>query len=120
MYGSVRLAAFTPERLKDPKLRQLMSKIYLFKDPVLDSTFPGQRAARVSLTTRGNQREEYLQPTRIGDPDHPLSDTDLSEKFMELVAPTFGDAESKRLLEVLWAVDACNDLEHLIGKPNRG
>jgi hypothetical protein len=43
----------------------------------------------VAITARG-RREELLQPTRKGDPEMPLSERELEQKFMELAAPVAG------------------------------
>ena len=101
-HGSVRLAAFTPERLQDAATRKLMQKIEVAIDPELDAAFPGQRAARVAIAARGDRRAEWLQPTRIGDPDAPLSDAALESKFTELAEPVLGAAKARELLARLW------------------
>jgi 2-methylcitrate dehydratase PrpD len=100
-HGSVRLAAFTPERIQDGATRRLMEKLSVSLDPELDATFPRQRAARVAIEARG-RREQWLQPTRKGDPDAPLSDAELEEKFLELAAPVLGGERAKGLLSDLW------------------
>ena len=56
-HGSVRLSAFQPERLFDPKTTGLMQKIDTAIDPELDATFPRQRAARVSIETKRHEPE---------------------------------------------------------------
>jgi 2-methylcitrate dehydratase PrpD len=101
-HGSVRLAAFEDDRLRDPKTRALMERISVGIDPALDATFPRQRAARVAITARG-RREELVQPTRKGDPDLPLTDKDLDDKFLELAAPVLGDEAAKKRLAELWS-----------------
>ena len=101
-HGSVRLAAFEKERLQDPRTRALMERISVGIDPELDATFPRQRAARVAITA-GGRREEFLQPTRKGDPDAPLTDADLNDKFLELAAPVLGATQAKRRLDELWS-----------------
>jgi 2-methylcitrate dehydratase PrpD len=100
-HGAVRLAAFEPERIGHPATRELMKKISVRIDPELDAAFPAQRAARVAIRARG-RREEHLQPTRIGDPDAPLSDAQLGEKYLELAAPVIGERRAKDELERLW------------------
>ncbi len=107
IHGSVRLSAFTPERLADADIRALMARIRLSVDPELDGRFPGQRAARVRITTAGGREGDYLQPTRKGDPEQPLTDAELSDKFMELAAPVAGEARARGLLARLWALEAC-------------
>src|SRR5690606_32700799 len=51
MHGSVRLSAFSDQRLSDPGLRELVSRVQLEVDPTFDAAFPGQRAARVAIET---------------------------------------------------------------------
>jgi 2-methylcitrate dehydratase PrpD len=104
-HGSVRLAAFAPERLEDPATRALMRRIEVTADPALDAMFPGQRAARVAIDASGGRRGEHLQPTRIGDPDAPLSDAQLEEKYLELSAPVLGEAAARTLLTRLWQLE---------------
>jgi 2-methylcitrate dehydratase PrpD len=100
-HGSVRLAAFETPRLTDPRTRTLMEKMSVSLDPELDATFPRQRAARVTIEARG-RRAEWLQPTRKGDPDAPLSDAELEGKFLELASPVVGGEKAKGLLSRLW------------------
>jgi 2-methylcitrate dehydratase PrpD len=103
-HGSVRLAAFEPERLNDHATRALMGKVSVGLDPELDATFPRQRAARVAITARG-RREELLQPTRKGDPDLPLSDAEVNDKFLELASPVLGRHDAQSLLARLWKLE---------------
>jgi 2-methylcitrate dehydratase PrpD len=105
-HGSVRLAAFEPPRLEDPVTRELMRRIDLSVDPELDATFPGQRAARVAIETRDGRRVEHLQPTRKGDPDAPLSDAELEQKYMELASPVIGEERARVLLGRLWRLES--------------
>jgi 2-methylcitrate dehydratase PrpD len=105
-HGSVRLAAFEPARLEDKITRELMKRIDVAVDPALDASFPGQRAARVAIEARDGRRAEHLQPTRKGDPDDPLSDAELEDKYLELVAPVLGAERSRRLLARLWRLES--------------
>jgi 2-methylcitrate dehydratase PrpD len=104
-HGSVRLAAFEPPRLEDALTREVMRRVDVAIDPELDSTFPGQRAARVSIVARDGRRAEHLQPTRKGDPDAPLSDPELEAKYLELAAPVFGEGAARALLARLWRLE---------------
>jgi len=104
-HGSVRLAAFEPARMNDPATRALMAKIDVAIDPELDAAFPRQRAARVAIRTRDGREEEFLQPTRIGDPEAPLSDAQLDAKYLELAGPVLGDANARKLLANLWTLE---------------
>ncbi len=109
-HGSVRLAAFENGRMSDPATRTLMEKISVHVDPELDAAFPKQRAARVAIATRQGAVQEHLQPTRIGDPDAPLSDEQLEEKYLELAEPAIGGSAARALLGNLWRLETLTAL----------
>lgn len=104
-HGSVRLSAFEPGRLADPATLALMQRIDLSLDAELDASFPRQRAARITIRTRDGRRDAYLQPTRKGDPDAPLSDRELEQKYLELASPVLGDAAARALAARLWTLE---------------
>ena len=108
--GSARLEAFAEERLQDPTVRSLMTRTQLSVDAEADAAYPRQRAATVTFRTRDGRVLTSYAPTRKGDPDSPLSDAELSEKFMELVAPITGLTTARELLSALWEMDSVADL----------
>ena len=99
--GGVRIAAFDPAHRADPAMHRLMDRVTVSLAPDLAHAYPARRAARVTLTLADGRVLERFQPTRKGDPDLPLSDAELSAKFLELAAPAMqGDAQA--LLDRLW------------------
>ncbi|WP_313297738.1 MmgE/PrpD family protein [Diaphorobacter sp.] len=113
LHGSVRLAAFSQERLDSPVIRALMERVQLEVEPQLDAAFPRQRAAQVRITLRDGQTFAMLQPTRKGDPDMPLSDEELNEKFREFALPVIGQPRSDELIAALWSIDQSANLDPL-------
>jgi 2-methylcitrate dehydratase PrpD len=105
LFGGVRLAAFAPERLRDPAIRELMTKIAVSVDAECEAAFPAQRSARVRVRLIDGREFARYQPTRKGDPDAPLTDAELSEKFLELTAPMMGATSAAEFLEGLWQHD---------------
>ncbi len=105
VHGSVRLNAFTPERLADPVVQSLMQRVDMTIDPGCDAAFPGRRSATVEIETTDGRRLRHHQPTRKGDPEDPLSDRELAGKFMELAAPVTGEAAAETLLATLRTLD---------------
>lgn len=91
LYGRVRTQAFQPEWVTRPEIATLMERIDLVEDPELTKRFPRQRSARAIIVTRQGARLEHLQLHRRGDPEEPLSDAELDDKFMELAAPVIGE-----------------------------
>ena len=104
--GGVRLAAFAPEQLVNPAIRAIMPRVKVSLDPELASAYPRQRAANLTVTLRDNTTLRHHQPTRKGDPDLPLSDTELSAKFEELATPVLGQGAAQARLRGLWESNA--------------
>ena len=113
IYGSVRLDAFEPEKLSDALIRDLISRVQLVADPELSAGFPRQRAARVEIVLKDGRRLQHFSPYRKGDPDAPLTDAELNDKFNELVGPVLGTARTAQLRERIWTLDsiAVDDLD---------
>lgn len=117
--GSVRLAAFTDANLTDPRLRELSRRVVLSVDPELDREFPRRRGARVRFVLDDGSSHEVYRPTRKGDPDAPLSDQELTDKYTELVSPHLGEGPTALLGQLLWALDEVDDVRALLPGPGQ-
>ncbi|MDK3022000.1 MmgE/PrpD family protein [Cupriavidus taiwanensis] len=105
VHGSVRLSAYTPERLWHSETRRLMDGMTVEVDPEIDGWFPGKRAAKIEIETTGGATADYLQPNRKGDPEDPLTDADLDGKLMELASPVIGVDGARRLVRKIWGLE---------------
>jgi 2-methylcitrate dehydratase PrpD len=117
--GSVRLRAFEEERLSDPLLRNLVKRTTVEADSQYDAAFPGQRAARVTVVDGSGTEHEYVRTTRKGDPDDPLTDAELREKFDDLTVPVLGAGGSADLAHALWGLPDLDDVRRLAGMGSR-
>lgn len=114
--GSVRLNAFSESRLTDEATRALMRRVTLASDPAMTAGFPAMRAARVRVATEDGRVFEHYSPYRKGDPEAPLTDAELNDKFEELVSPVIGSEPAMRLRGKLWRLDRM-DLTDLLLVP---
>jgi 2-methylcitrate dehydratase PrpD len=73
----------------------------------------------VEVETVSGGRLAERRHGRKGDPDDPLSDQELIEKFRELSQPVIGRAASWALLTALEEVDALADMADLPFAPPR-
>ena len=109
-HGGASLEAFTEARLTDPNTTALAAKVDVRLDHGIDAEFPSRRAARVNIKMRDGRFFEHYQPTRRGDPDSPLSNDELDNKFMELTRPVMGEKASVNLLEVCRSLDSLGSM----------
>ncbi|PJX27903.1 2-methylcitrate dehydratase [Advenella sp. S44] len=103
--GSVRLDAFNSERLNDKATRALMKKINVAADDSLTAAFPRHRSARVTIEMNNGKRHEHYAQDRKGDPECPLSDQELNDKYDELVTPVLGSAHAVELKSQVWSLE---------------
>jgi len=111
---ALRTDDFTESHLRDPKLKTLMGKIQLEIDDNCQSAFPKSRSARVEIRLKDGTVLNYLTPTRKGDPDNPLTDDELSDKYSALVRPSMGDLQATQLLEDLWSLENIGSMRKFI------
>jgi 2-methylcitrate dehydratase PrpD len=78
------LDQFTIERTGSPKMRELMDKVALVRDPRIEETFPKEWPARVAIELANGQRHEKLVRYPKGDPENPLTWDEMTAKFHAL------------------------------------
>ena len=78
------LDALEPESIEDPQVRDVMARVVCRPDAALDALFPECLGARVTVRLRDGRRvsKEVLHPK--GEPERPLSDDELMEKYEAL------------------------------------
>jgi len=111
--GRVRFAAFAEDMLFDPALRANMAKVKCHVDDAAEAAFPSRRSAVVTLTTTSGETFEHYSPTRKGDPDNPLRDSELEDKFNELSVPVIGEDAAKAMRDKAWRLESLDNLDDL-------
>lgn len=113
--GSVRLNAFDPDHLNDPDVRALLKKIEPIADPEISAGYPNRRESRVEIELADGRKLEFFQPYRKGDPELPLTDDELNDKFTELAEPVLGKAAAASLLQQLWRTENLASVDYDTG-----
>ena len=99
---------FSDAKVQDPTLAGLRRKLRLVKNESL-----GEDEAVVRLTLKGGQMEKHVRHA-TGAPENPLSDAQLSEKFLTLTAPVLTGLGAEALLARLWRLEELSDLSTLL------
>ena len=100
--GAVREKAFLPEQLEVSATQALEDKIFITTDDDLTRLFPKIRSAKIRIEMNNGEVYEHHQQTRHGDPDDPLTDAELVDKFTELSTPRIGEQAVTELIEWTW------------------
>lgn len=113
--GRVTLDEFTPANLNDPAIRDLMGRVDIVMDEVLNRDYPGGTAAMI-LAVRmkdGTAYEHFVRYPK-GNPNNPMSDDEAQAKFRALAARTLPAAQVGRLSDLLLRLETLSDIGALM------
>jgi 2-methylcitrate dehydratase PrpD len=89
--GHAWIEAFSAEAIADPATRALAAKVSVAEDPSYTARLPGERLCRLKLRLADGSVRERVVCGTPGDPDRPLPEPALREKFRRSVEPTHGE-----------------------------
>jgi 2-methylcitrate dehydratase PrpD len=99
--GRVRERAFAPESLTNTIIYALEEKTSVTIDDTCEKLFPKNRSAKIEIELTDGKVLFVHQLTRHGDPDDPLTDAELLDKFFELTESRIGKANSQALANAI-------------------
>ncbi|MES2483898.1 MAG: MmgE/PrpD family protein [Pseudomonadota bacterium] len=85
--GACGFAQFTPQRLFDPALRALMTRVHVEGSEALERDFPNRIASRVEVQLTGGRRLEAFVADPPGCPQNPATEAMYRNKMTELLEP---------------------------------
>ncbi|MGW4483832.1 MmgE/PrpD family protein [Amycolatopsis sp. NPDC004368] len=110
LVGEVGLAEFDPATFGREDVRALTAKVEVTADAEADAVYPVERPARVTIDLDGAEPLSLRVAQPYGEPDNPVSDAALEDKFRRLCAPSLGE---DRITKTIEAVRALEDLSFL-------
>jgi 2-methylcitrate dehydratase PrpD len=90
-----------------------MARVSLEIDEGCQAAFPKARSAKVEVETTDGRVLSHFAPTRKGDPDAPLSDEELADKYRDLAEPVIGVDCAGEFLDKLWRLDGLRAISDL-------
>jgi 2-methylcitrate dehydratase len=112
--GRVTLRSFDRARLADPRLRSLMQRIRVVRQPEFAGSYPAAMPTR--LTVRSASGREYGKHVDVplGHPRHPMSDGEVEDKFRRLAKGKLTARQIGRLIETVWKLDELDNVGALM------
>ena len=111
--GAVTPADFSDAALGDPATRTLAQSVHVAIDAQAEAAFPALRPATVEIETVDGRSLAHHQFTRKGDPDAPLSDDEVRQKFHALADPVIGHDGALALASAIADLDQLADISAL-------
>jgi 2-methylcitrate dehydratase PrpD len=110
---------FQEASIKRADVAELARRVRTELDPEIDALFPKRFAGRVTVFTRGGEQMTQMIEFPKGEPENPMSESELQEKFMSLSTTVLTKKRANRILESVFAIDEVSDASKfcaLIGK----
>jgi len=108
--GNVLPDSFNDEKLKDPRIWDLLGKIKVVADPEIDAMFPGVKRARVSITIKtGNTFTAQVDHAK-GSPQNPMSDDEVISKFRANAGDVLNKEQQDQVIDLTWRFDELEDI----------
>jgi 2-methylcitrate dehydratase len=112
--GRLSLDAFRDERLRDPKLRELMQRIRVEHDPSLTQRFPDELPSRLHIATTHGERFTLETTYPRGHVRNPASVADIEAKFTAMAGGLISPSRQAAIREALANIDRCPDASDLV------
>ncbi len=99
VHGHSRLASFTWDAVRDPRVLALASRVVIHEDPAMSSRLPAERPASVEIATRDGRLLKAEVRVNRGDDADPYSRAELRGKFLDLCGRVWPAAHCESVLE---------------------
>jgi 2-methylcitrate dehydratase len=112
--GDLTEAAFTPQRIADPRLRDLMTKIVIREKPEFTAAYPDGWPCRIEIETKNGERKVADVKYFRGHAQTPLSDAEVETKFRRLTGDFLDAERSAALLRAIGRLDEVTDIRSVL------
>jgi 2-methylcitrate dehydratase PrpD len=109
----ISVRTFTDEGLRNPRLREQWSKTRIVVRPEWKRAILGESNPLTVRTTDGREFKK-LCVVAHGDPEDPLTDTEVQQKYMGCVEGILAPDRALRGAELIFALDTLNDIRELM------
>jgi 2-methylcitrate dehydratase len=108
--GNVLPSSFSDEKLKDPRIWDLLGKIKVVADPEIDAMFPGVKRARVSITNNAGDTHTVQVDHAKGSPQNPMSDEEIISKFRANADVVLSPKQQDQVIDMTWKFDEIQNI----------
>jgi 2-methylcitrate dehydratase PrpD len=110
---------FQEEFIKRADIKQLAQRVTTELDSEIDALFPKRFASRVTVFTRDGKQITKMIEFPKGEPENPMSESEIEEKFMNLSTTVLSKKTANKVIESVYTIDELRDVSKfcaLLGK----
>jgi 2-methylcitrate dehydratase len=112
--GVVGLGQFAEERIKDPDLQKIMTKIKVMRNPEHNKQYPEAFPCAIEIKSKSGETFTKTVTYPKGHPKNPLTDSELEEKFEVLSNGLIKSRKAKGIIDTIWDLENLKDIRDLM------
>jgi 2-methylcitrate dehydratase len=102
---------FSDEKLRDPRVRELIDKVSVEQYPKLEG-FSSPGIVEITTKEGGKYDCEVLLPK--GHPMNPMTDADVEEKFRSMAGKFMGEKQMRQIIDTVYNLEKLDDIGKLL------
>ena len=106
VHGQAMATEFRDEQLSDPAILELARKVSVERDAALDREYPERWPSWCEIKLRNGHSLRGEVNTTKGDPENPLSPTEIQHKFDFLAGKFWGEQRRQRIVELVAGIES--------------
>ncbi len=103
---------YTEETMKNQEILKFARKIFLTSDPEADRIFPPRNTAIVEIIYNGRRYASQVNYSK-GEPENPMSQKELEDKFKDVATPVIGMRRMEKLKMIIDSLEGIENLSEL-------
>ena len=108
--GGLWPTSFEEEKLFDPRIRALLTKIKVVANAEIDALFPGVKRAIATLTTTDGRSFTETVDHAKGSPQNPMSDKEVIAKFRANASGVMTAAQQDAIIDATWNLETISHM----------
>ena len=100
--------------LNDPLLLSLSNRVHMVEEEKYNLLFPAERWAHAEIIMENGKAYKSEPSIARGNPENPLSDVEIKQKYFELSAVAMNGQQSNHLFDLVMELEAASSVKPLI------
>ncbi len=114
VHGDAFLDQYSMANINSEAIKNIMEKVTCLENPLIEKGFPKKWPAHVEIITKDNRTFDVTIDHPKGDPENPLSWSEIIIKFRNLVAPVLSSAQQDSIIAQVKDLENITDLTRLM------
>lgn len=108
--GTIGEAQYAADRIRDPEVARLMKRVEVVENLAFSDRYPAESVTRIEVTDEHGRTLTAECAATEGFAQIPTTPEQVNRKFVELTAPVLSTGLQQAALDVLWNLEALEDI----------